>query len=99
MSFVFYKKVKSVSGVFFAAFQMHLVLVCLLLGLLEEVSGAPDADEIKYLPGLSKQPSFKHYSGYFNVADNKHLHYWCAGPSSFHFHLNDPKNSLGNSHM
>uniref|UniRef100_A0A671K2Z1 Carboxypeptidase n=1 Tax=Sinocyclocheilus anshuiensis TaxID=1608454 RepID=A0A671K2Z1_9TELE len=54
---------------------MHLVLVCLLLGVLE-VSGAPDADEIKYLPGLSKQPSFKHYSGYFNVADNKHLHYW-----------------------
>uniref|UniRef100_A0A673JBB4 Carboxypeptidase n=1 Tax=Sinocyclocheilus rhinocerous TaxID=307959 RepID=A0A673JBB4_9TELE len=55
--------------------NMHLVLVCLLLGVLE-VSGAPDADEIKYLPGLSKQPSFKHYSGYFNVADNKHLHYW-----------------------
>uniref|UniRef100_A0A673IZR7 Carboxypeptidase n=1 Tax=Sinocyclocheilus rhinocerous TaxID=307959 RepID=A0A673IZR7_9TELE len=54
---------------------MHLVLVCLLLGVLE-VSGAPDADEIKYLSGLSKQPSFKHYSGYFNVADNKHLHYW-----------------------
>uniref|UniRef100_A0A671SH43 Carboxypeptidase n=1 Tax=Sinocyclocheilus anshuiensis TaxID=1608454 RepID=A0A671SH43_9TELE len=54
---------------------MHLVLVCLLLGVLE-ASGAPDADEIKYLPGLSKQPSFKHYSGYFNVADNKHLHYW-----------------------
>lgn len=61
--------------VVFAVFQMHLVLVCLLLGVLE-VSGAPDADEIKYLPGLSKQPSFKHYSGYFNVADNKHLHYW-----------------------
>ncbi|XP_051753716.1 lysosomal protective protein isoform X2 [Ctenopharyngodon idella] len=55
--------------------MMHLVLVCLLLGVLE-VSGAPDADEIKYLPGLSKQPSFKHYSGYFSVADNKHLHYW-----------------------
>ncbi|ROK31153.1 Lysosomal protective protein [Anabarilius grahami] len=67
-----YWKVKSVS---IAVFQMHLVLVCLLLGVLE-VSGAPDADEIKYLPGLSKQPSFKHYSGYFSVADNKHLHYW-----------------------
>uniref|UniRef100_A0A8C1YN14 Carboxypeptidase n=1 Tax=Cyprinus carpio TaxID=7962 RepID=A0A8C1YN14_CYPCA len=40
------------------------------------VSGAPDADEIKYLPGLPKQPSFKHYSGYLSVADNKHLHYW-----------------------
>jgi len=65
---------------------MHLVLVCLLLGVLE-VSGAPDADEIKYLPGLSKQPSFKHYSGYFSVADNKHLHYWSVGLADFHFHL------------
>lgn len=63
-----------------AVFQMHLVLVCLLLGVLE-VSGAPDADEIKFLPGLSKQPSFKHYSGYFNVAGNKHLHYWSVGLS------------------
>uniref|UniRef100_A0A8C1CNR4 Carboxypeptidase n=1 Tax=Cyprinus carpio carpio TaxID=630221 RepID=A0A8C1CNR4_CYPCA len=55
---------------------MHLALVCLLLLGVLEVSGAPNADEIKYLPGLSKQPSFKHYSGYFSVADNKHLHYW-----------------------
>uniref|UniRef100_A0A674B7M4 Carboxypeptidase n=1 Tax=Salmo trutta TaxID=8032 RepID=A0A674B7M4_SALTR len=38
--------------------------------------GAPEADEIKFLPGLQKQPNFKQYSGYFNVADNKHLHYW-----------------------
>uniref|UniRef100_A0A672NEV4 Carboxypeptidase n=1 Tax=Sinocyclocheilus grahami TaxID=75366 RepID=A0A672NEV4_SINGR len=58
-----------------AVSRMHLVLLGVLLGVLE-VSGAPDADEIKYLPGLSKQPSFKHYSGYFSVADNKHLHYW-----------------------
>ncbi|XP_023652393.1 lysosomal protective protein isoform X2 [Paramormyrops kingsleyae] len=40
------------------------------------VFGAPDADEIKYLPGLPKQPSFKQYSGYLNVSGNKHLHYW-----------------------
>uniref|UniRef100_A0A8C1CMM0 Carboxypeptidase n=1 Tax=Cyprinus carpio carpio TaxID=630221 RepID=A0A8C1CMM0_CYPCA len=50
--------------------------VCLLLLGVLQVSGAPDADEIKYLPGLPKQPSFKHYSGYLSVADNKHLHYW-----------------------
>uniref|UniRef100_A0A672N674 Carboxypeptidase n=1 Tax=Sinocyclocheilus grahami TaxID=75366 RepID=A0A672N674_SINGR len=62
-------------GVPFVRTIMHLVLLGVLLGVLE-VSGAPDADEIKYLPGLSKQPSFKHYSGYFSVADNKHLHYW-----------------------
>nr|XP_055049711.1 lysosomal protective protein-like [Misgurnus anguillicaudatus] len=55
--------------------MMHLVTLCLLLGVLE-VFGAPSADEIKYLPGLQKQPSFKHYSGYLHVADNKHLHYW-----------------------
>lgn len=54
---------------------MRVLLACLLLGVLE-VFGAPDADEIKYLPGLQKQPSFKQYSGYFHVADNKHLHYW-----------------------
>ncbi|XP_036387120.1 lysosomal protective protein [Megalops cyprinoides] len=40
------------------------------------VMGAPDADEIKFLPGLQKQPSFKQYSGYLSVAENKHLHYW-----------------------
>uniref|UniRef100_A0A8C1PEH1 Carboxypeptidase n=1 Tax=Cyprinus carpio TaxID=7962 RepID=A0A8C1PEH1_CYPCA len=55
---------------------MHLAQVCLLLLGVLQVSGAPDADEIKYLPGLPKQPSFKHYSGYLSVADNKHLHYW-----------------------
>ncbi|XP_060775336.1 lysosomal protective protein [Neoarius graeffei] len=55
--------------------KMHVVLLVLLLGVLG-VLGAPDADEIKSLPGLSKQPSFKQYSGYLTVAGNKHLHYW-----------------------
>uniref|UniRef100_A0AAR2LAP5 Carboxypeptidase n=1 Tax=Pygocentrus nattereri TaxID=42514 RepID=A0AAR2LAP5_PYGNA len=54
---------------------MGLVVVCLLLGAVG-VFSAPDADEIKFLPGLPKQPSFKQYSGYFTVAGNKHLHYW-----------------------
>uniref|UniRef100_A0AAR2K7F8 Carboxypeptidase n=1 Tax=Pygocentrus nattereri TaxID=42514 RepID=A0AAR2K7F8_PYGNA len=53
---------------------MGLVVVCLLLGAVG-VFSAPDADEIKFLPGLPKQPSFKQYSGYFTVAGNKHLHY------------------------
>ncbi|CDQ72201.1 lysosomal protective protein [Oncorhynchus mykiss] len=52
----------------------HLVL-SLLFGALGTL-GAPDVDEIKFLPGLQKQPNFKQYSGYFNVAGNKHLHYW-----------------------
>uniref|UniRef100_A0AAR2K216 Carboxypeptidase n=1 Tax=Pygocentrus nattereri TaxID=42514 RepID=A0AAR2K216_PYGNA len=55
--------------------SMGLVVVCLLLGAVG-VFSAPDADEIKFLPGLPKQPSFKQYSGYFTVAGNKHLHYW-----------------------
>uniref|UniRef100_A0A8C7WIB4 Uncharacterized protein n=1 Tax=Oncorhynchus mykiss TaxID=8022 RepID=A0A8C7WIB4_ONCMY len=38
--------------------------------------GAPETDTIKFLPGLQKQPNFKQYSGYFNVADNKPPHYW-----------------------
>uniref|UniRef100_A0A4W5RRA8 Carboxypeptidase n=1 Tax=Hucho hucho TaxID=62062 RepID=A0A4W5RRA8_9TELE len=57
-----------------AATMFHLVL-SLLFGALGTLC-APEADEIKFLPGLQKQPNFKQYSGYFNVADNKHLHYW-----------------------
>lgn len=37
---------------------------------------APAADEVKFLPGLQKQPSFRQYSGYLSVAAGKHLHYW-----------------------
>ncbi|XP_028855107.1 lysosomal protective protein [Denticeps clupeoides] len=55
---------------------MRLVAVLVLLGALPGGFGAPEADEIKFLPGLPKQPSFKQYSGYLNVAGNKHLHYW-----------------------
>uniref|UniRef100_A0A674B8G1 Carboxypeptidase n=2 Tax=Salmo trutta TaxID=8032 RepID=A0A674B8G1_SALTR len=54
---------------------MFYLVLSLLFGALGTL-GAPEADEIKFLPGLQKQPNFKQYSGYFNVADNKHLHYW-----------------------
>lgn len=40
------------------------------------VGAAEEKDEIKYLPGLAKQPSFKHYSGYLDLSTGKHLHYW-----------------------
>nr|XP_057911054.1 lysosomal protective protein isoform X1 [Doryrhamphus excisus] len=40
------------------------------------VEAAPADHEVVSLPGLHKQPSFKHYSGYLNVPDGKHLHYW-----------------------
>uniref|UniRef100_A0A3Q1HWN1 Carboxypeptidase n=1 Tax=Acanthochromis polyacanthus TaxID=80966 RepID=A0A3Q1HWN1_9TELE len=54
---------------------MQVLLCCFLLALLG-ANAAPAADEITFLPGLQKQPSFRHYSGYLNVADGKHLHYW-----------------------
>uniref|UniRef100_G3NFZ3 Carboxypeptidase n=1 Tax=Gasterosteus aculeatus aculeatus TaxID=481459 RepID=G3NFZ3_GASAC len=53
-----------------------VVLSCFLLTLLGGSDAAAAADEVKYLPGLQKQPSFKQYSGYLSVADGKHLHYW-----------------------
>ncbi|KAM4622784.1 lysosomal protective protein-like isoform 2-T2 [Discoglossus pictus] len=55
---------------------MHFVLLCsLVLGALSVDGAAPD-DEIVYMPGLAKQPSFRQYSGFLDVADGKHLHYW-----------------------
>ncbi|KAM9410743.1 lysosomal protective protein-like [Pholidichthys leucotaenia] len=55
---------------------MQVLLLCCFLFSLLGAHAAPKADEITYLPGLPKQPSFKHYSGYLNVANGKHLHYW-----------------------
>ncbi|XP_013883121.1 lysosomal protective protein [Austrofundulus limnaeus] len=52
------------------------VLLCVLLVLLCECAAAPAADEVTFLPGLQKQPSFRHFSGHLDVADGKHLHYW-----------------------
>ncbi|XP_051249761.1 lysosomal protective protein isoform X1 [Dicentrarchus labrax] len=57
-------------------FQMQVAVLCYLLLSLLGGDAAPAADEVTYLPGLQKQPSFRHYSGYLNVADGKHLHYW-----------------------
>ncbi|KAM4692295.1 lysosomal protective protein-like isoform 2-T3 [Rhinophrynus dorsalis] len=55
---------------------MALVLLCsLLLGAIS-VDAACTADEIIYMPGLAKQPSFRQYSGFLNASMGKHLHYW-----------------------
>uniref|UniRef100_A0A8C8DL37 Carboxypeptidase n=1 Tax=Oryzias sinensis TaxID=183150 RepID=A0A8C8DL37_9TELE len=56
-------------------FQMLLFLWYLLASLLG-AGAAPAADEITYLPGLQKQPSFKQFSGYLSGTEGKHLHYW-----------------------
>ncbi|XP_014744463.1 PREDICTED: lysosomal protective protein isoform X1 [Sturnus vulgaris] len=45
----------------------------LLLGLSQ---AAPPDHEVTYLPGLSKQPSFRHFSGYLCAGPGKYLHYW-----------------------
>lgn len=53
-----------------------LLLLCHFLLSAQGGAAAPAADEVKFLPGLEKQPSFRQYSGYLSVADGKHLHYW-----------------------
>uniref|UniRef100_K7FT20 Carboxypeptidase n=1 Tax=Pelodiscus sinensis TaxID=13735 RepID=K7FT20_PELSI len=56
--------------------QLGSILLCALLLAASLVKAAPSADEVTYLPGLAKQPSFRQYSGYLHVGQNKHLHYW-----------------------
>lgn len=55
---------------------MWPLLLCPFLLSVQGGAAAPAADEVKFLPGLEKQPSFRQYSGYLHVADGKHLHYW-----------------------
>uniref|UniRef100_S4RGP6 Carboxypeptidase n=1 Tax=Petromyzon marinus TaxID=7757 RepID=S4RGP6_PETMA len=53
-----------------------LLLLLLLGGAGVLVLAAPVEDEISYLPGLAKQPAFRHYSGYLDASGTKRLHYW-----------------------
>ncbi|KAM8867152.1 lysosomal protective protein [Synchiropus picturatus] len=55
---------------------MQLLWLASFLPILLVGEAAPAADEVTYLPGLKKQPSFKHYSGYLNLPTGKHLFYW-----------------------
>lgn len=65
---------------------MKWLAVLSLLSLVLCISGAPSGDEVKFLPGLKKQPAWKHYSGYLKASGTKHLHYWfiesASNPSS-----------------
>lgn len=54
-----------------------LLLGALLLGL---SWAAPPGHEVTFLPGLTKQPSFRHFSGYLCAGPGQHLHYWYVGP-------------------
>ncbi|KAG7494260.1 lysosomal protective protein [Solea senegalensis] len=53
-----------------------LLLLSHFLSSLSGAGAARSEDEVTFLPGLRKQPSFRHFSGYLNVAQGKHLHYW-----------------------
>ncbi|XP_058670572.1 lysosomal protective protein [Ammospiza nelsoni] len=66
--------------------QMGPVLLSSLL-LLGLGWAAPRDHEVTYLPGLSKQPSFRHFSGYLCAGPGKYLHYWFVEAQS------DPQNS------
>lgn len=63
-------------------------LVTVVALLLVGSRAAPAADEIKNLPGLNHDISFKHYSGYLNGVEGKHLHYWFT--ESSRDPVNDP---------
>ncbi|CAI5778655.1 lysosomal protective [Podarcis lilfordi] len=56
-----------------AAASSLLLLLLLFCG---AAQAAPAGHEVTYLPGLAKQPAFKHYSGYLDAESDKHLHYW-----------------------
>ncbi|CAG2122494.1 unnamed protein product, partial [Medioppia subpectinata] len=34
------------------------------------------ADEVRQLSGLTFPINYRHYSGYLNATDDRHLHYW-----------------------
>ncbi|KAK7105698.1 lysosomal protective protein-like [Littorina saxatilis] len=50
----------------------HLLLMLLPVTIL----AAPSEDEIRMLPGLAEEPSFKQYSGYLAATGSRRLHYW-----------------------
>lgn len=69
---------------------LFLLQLLLLLACSPEGEAAPDQDEIGFLPGLAKQPSFRQYSGYLKGSGSKRLHYWSAALS--------PRTGLGGRH-
>lgn len=53
-----------------------LLLLAVLAPALSPARAAPAADEVSFLPGLAKQPAFRHFSGYLRLAPGRRLHYW-----------------------
>ncbi|XP_041375528.1 lysosomal protective protein-like [Gigantopelta aegis] len=55
---------------------MMFVLILVAVALIDVSVAAVAGDEIKMMPGLKKQPSFRQYSGYLKASGTKKLHYW-----------------------
>merc|ERR1719295_1540581 len=53
-----------------------MALSCALVGLLGLASSAPSEDLISDLPGLTWPINYKQYSGYLDLSNGHHLHYW-----------------------
>lgn len=54
---------------------LQLLSLC-VLGMVVVCYGAIDADQVMSLPGWTESLPSKQYSGYLDVGDGKHLHYW-----------------------
>ncbi|GIY95801.1 lysosomal protective protein [Caerostris extrusa] len=53
-------------------FHVFCIILCCVFSALS----ASHPDEVKELPGLNFPLNYKHYSGYLNATEGRHLHYW-----------------------
>lgn len=56
--------------------ERGFIFFSILLALIHSVLSAPLADEIKSIPGWDGNLPSKQYSGYLNITESKHYHYW-----------------------
>lgn len=55
----------------------HTIVIFLcFVGCFQPGTEAPIEDEVIDLPGLPYPPIFRHYSGYLEGNEGRHLHYW-----------------------
>ncbi|XP_064477224.1 lysosomal protective protein-like [Ornithodoros turicata] len=56
--------------------KVHLGVIVASLLFYDCSSKSIKDDEVTHLPGLEKQPQFRHYSGYLKAGSTRKLHYW-----------------------